>query len=353
MAVSILNEFSGKKILVAPLDWGLGHAARCIPIIKQLLSQGNEVIVASAGRAAHLLQIEFPDLAFEELPAYDIVYTDSQSLNGVMLQQLPRILGVISKEHDVLKKLIKKHELDMVISDNRFGLHSLMVPCYFITHQLNVRDSKGRAWLEWLMRKVNFNYIKKFHGCWVPDYEGENNLTGELSHGVETPFEVTFIGPLSRFRNQWMSNSLEKTYKMVVLLSGPEPQRTVFEKIIVSHLDKLNISILVLLGKTESSRFVKHSQFVDMVDHLPTDRLFNILFNCEVVVSRSGYSTIMDLEAIGKKAILVPTPGQTEQEYLADLFKTKKVFFSEPQITFDLYRGMKETERYSGFLLKF
>jgi uncharacterized protein (TIGR00661 family) len=353
LQIEIVKNINQKNVLVAPLDWGLGHATRCIPIIKQLIAQGNKVTIASSGRAGSLLQAEFTDLTYEELPAYDVKYSTSQSLNWVILKQLPRVLKVINQEHDVLKRLIKNHELDIIISDNRYGLHSLMIPCYFITHQLNIKDNKKRAWVEWLMRKISYSYIQKFHECWVPDYEHENNLSGALSHGIEAPFPVKYIGPLSRFKNQWMSLTLEKTYKIVVLISGPEPQRTQFEKIILSHLDKINQPILVLLGKSESNRFVKHSQFIDIVDHLSSERLFNILFNSEIIISRSGYSTIMDLEALGKKAILIPTPGQTEQEYLAGFYNTKKIFFSEPQITFDLHRALKESERYKGFELKF
>lgn len=349
--IETISTLRQKKILIAPLDWGLGHAARCIPIIQQLLNQQNTVVMASSGDAYRFLAVEFPDLQLEELPTYDIVYSDSKSQTAKLLLQIPKVWKAVQNEKKLTLRIVKKHEIDIIISDNRFGVYCTDIPSYFITHQLKIIDAKNRKWMEWLMMKMNFYFIQKFTECWIPDHAGENNLSGTLSHNIETPFPIKYIGTLSRFKNMWMALTLEKTYKIVVLISGPEPQKTIFQKIILSQIDSLNIPTLVCLGNPGNQTIRRRSHSVDIVGHLPTERLYHMLFNSELVISRSGYSTIMDLESLGKKAIFIPTPGQSEQEYLAQKFKESMIFFSEEQSTFHLDRAMKENERYKGWVI--
>ena len=211
------------KILVAPLDWGLGHATRCIPIIKYLLEKKCEVVIGADGRPLQLLQKEFSALEFVVMPGYNISYPKDGSMVLKMAIQIPKILTGIKHEHELLKKIIKEKKIDAVISDNRFGLWSGEVPCVFITHQLMVKSPFG----EKIIHQLNKNYISKYSECWVPDHSGENNLSGDLSHKFSLPKNVKFIGALSRFTNEFI---LQKKYDLLIILSGPESQRTVFEK---------------------------------------------------------------------------------------------------------------------------
>jgi len=347
----MLSDIINKNVLIAPLDWGLGHATRCIPIIEKLKKQGCNIILASAGRALLLLRQEFPNLVSEELPAYNIIYSNDENLTVTLFSQIPKVLNVIWQENKILKTLIQKYDLDIVISDNRFGLYSQHIPSYIITHQLQIQDIDKRWWMQATMNWVNNYFLNKFNAIWVPDYNDDRSLSGALSHNDGMSKPIHYLGPLSRFQDQWMSMSLERTFKLVILISGPEPQRTIFEKIILREIDRLHISTMIVLGKPEYGTIRKYNNYVTIADHLLTAQLFHILSNCETIVCRSGYSTIMDIAALGKKAILIPTPGQAEQIYLANYFKSKNIFFAEEQRTFDLQRALHENQKYKGFII--
>ncbi|MFH1005032.1 MAG: glycosyltransferase family protein [Bacteroidota bacterium] len=351
------------KILVAPLDWGLGHATRCIPIIKYLLEQNCEVIICADGRALQLLQKEFSSLEFVVMPGYNISYPKNGSMILKMILQIPKILSAIKREHKLLKKIISEKKIDAVISDNRFGLwvenifssdlsltESKNVPCVFITHQIMVKSSLGEKFIHLL----NKNYISKFSECWIPDYEGENNLSGELSHKFFLPKNAKYIGALSRFASypSVFLNEKEMKYEMLIILSGPEPQRTLFEKKIIEQLDMINKKVLIVQGITEKNEMRKISENVKMISHLTSEELQKEIISSEIILSRPGYSTVMDLAVLGKKAIFVPTPGQTEQEYLANYFLEKKIAYSVTQKKFDIKTALKESDKFTGFIQK-
>ncbi|HEY4799415.1 MAG TPA: glycosyltransferase family protein, partial [Bacteroidia bacterium] len=231
------------RILIAPLDWGLGHATRCIPIISYLTEKKCEVIIAADGRALQLLRNEPACRAasFVELPGYNISYPKNGSMAVKMAAQIPKILSGIKKEHKQLKKIIREKKIDAVISDNRFGLWSKDVPCVFITHQLMVKSPFG----ENLIHKLNKNYISKYSDCWIPDVAGENNLSGDLSHKFPLSSNAKFIGALSRMSRDASSPEMGD-HDLLAILSGPEPQRTLFEKKILEQARGCDFKILVV-----------------------------------------------------------------------------------------------------------
>jgi uncharacterized protein (TIGR00661 family) len=334
------------KILVAPLDWGLGHATRCIPIIKYLLEKKCKVIIGADGRPLQLLQKEFPALEFVTMPGYNMVYPRNGSMALKIATQIPKILTGIKREHELLKRIIKEKKIDAVISDSRFGLWSKELPCVFITHQLMVKSPIG----EKIIHRLNKNYISKYSECWIPDYAGENNLSGDLSHKFPLPENAKFIGALSRFINGFIE---PKKYDLLVILSGPEPQRTVFEKKILLQVKEVEKKILIVQGITEKNEKRKISENVEMISHLISEELQKQILSSEIILSRPGYSTVMDLAVLGKKAIFVPTPGQTEQEYLASYFSEKKIAYSVSQNKFDLKIALEESGKYKGFTEKY
>lgn len=328
------------RILIAPLDWGLGHATRCIPVISTLIQQGCTVIVAAEGQVKVLLQKEFPDLQFIELKGYRIQYSRSVYWMPVMLfLQLPKILYRIYTENRWLKKAVKEHRINAVIADNRMGLSHYKIPCVYITHQLTIKT--GNRFTESFAQKIHYRYINKFNACWVPDAEGALNLAGTLSHPAILPIvPVTYLGPLSRFEKR----EVESKYDLCIILSGPEPQRTVFEKIILQDLEKFEGKICLvrgLPGKTEVPRLNNSS--TEIKNHLVADELSNIMQQSKIIISRCGYSTVMDLVKLQKKAILVPTPGQTEQEYLGRYLQEQKLFYCIDQNSFSLPEALKST----------
>ena len=237
-----------KRILIAPLDWGLGHATRCIPIIKYLLEKKFEVIIAADGRPLQLLQKEFPALEFVVMPGYNISYPKNGSMVLKMAAQIPKILSGIKKENELLKKIIKEKKIDAVISDNRFGLWSKEVPCVFMTHQLMIKSPFGEKFIH----ELNKKYISKYTECWVPDVAGKSNLSGDLSHKFPLPANAKFVGILSRFDNRRFAPQRNTHfYDVAAIISGAEPQRTIFEKIVSGQLKNSELNTLIIAGKPE------------------------------------------------------------------------------------------------------
>ncbi len=334
-----------KRILVAPLNWGLGHVTRCMPIIDECIRQGAEVWLASDGRAYHLLKKEYPQLPLLQLPAYNIRYGNSSMVVNMALQ-MPKILWVMRQEQQVLQKYIKKHQIDAVISDNRFGCFSASVPCVFLSHQIHLKIPALMGlgtFAKWNNRRL----IQRYYECWVPDFEDEPNLSGSLSHGKKLA-NMRFIGPLSRMK----PSPANKKYDVIAVLSGPEPQRSYFEDIILKQAQQLPHSFLVVKGKTDSETQTKNNN-IEIVSYMIGHELNKAILSSDIILCRSGYSTLMDLAILGKKnVILVPTPGQTEQEYLAKTFSDKKIFLVENQNTLNLERALWKVKAYSGLEIR-
>jgi len=333
---------TSKRILICPLDWGLGHATRCIPIIRLLKEKNAEVIIAADGRPFDLLKQEFPNLEFVRLKGYDIQYSEKGSMIWKMILSIPKILKGFKIEHQQLDKIIDEYKIDCVISDNRYGCWNKKVKSVFMTHQLMIKT----PFAEKVLHKIILSYIKKYDECWVPDLEGENNLSGDLAHKYPLPANTFYIGALSRFTKTKTSNF---EYDVMAIVSGPEPQRSVFEKIISEQLQKTNLKALLVLGKTEIEQKIEIKGNVKIVSHLRASEMQDAILRSKIIIARSGYSTIMDLAILGKKAVFIPTPGQTEQEYLAELLMQKKIAYSQTQESFDLEKALKESEKYKGF----
>lgn len=329
-------------ILIAPLDWGLGHATRCVPIIHELLKLGVTVIIAADGAVKVLLKNEFPKVKIIPLKGYNINYSKTKAgFFSKLIMQSPKILSAINYEHYWLVRFIKNNNIDAVISDNRFGLWTKSVPCVYITHQLNLHNPNYA--LTVLGQKVHYNFINRFTECWVPDFE-ENGLAGKLSHPLHPPkIPLKYLGPLSRLKK----TEANKTLDIFVALSGPEPQRTIFEKILAPQIKKSGLRCVFvrgLPGETKTS-YTDNENF-KMLNHLPSVKFGEMMQKAEWMICRSGYSSVMDLSVIGQKAILVPTPGQTEQEYLADVLQEQKYFMAANQQDFSLNDELQKANKF-------
>jgi uncharacterized protein (TIGR00661 family) len=337
-------HFSAKKpgkprILVAPLDWGLGHATRCIPIIRELLAQQAEVWLAGEGAQEQLLKTEFPELPFLNLPGYRIRYAKTPlGLTWKMIQQAPKMKRAIRAEHQWLEKAVTEYGFDAVISDNRYGLYHSNVPSVFITHQLLIKSSMGN-WTEKILQHQNYRYINRFTECWVPDKAGEINLAGELSHPVNMPaIPVSYTGPLSRFSITEIEASASPVIPkhLLIILSGPEPQRSLLEEKIIAGISHYPGTAIVVRGLPGEAALIPSTNMIRFYNHLPAAALLKEFAAAEYVIGRSGYSTVMDIMALQKKSILIPTPGQTEQEYLGNYLAGKKRICSVLQEDFSL-----------------
>jgi uncharacterized protein (TIGR00661 family) len=334
-------KFNNRKVLIVPLDWGLGHATRCVPLIKAFLKLNWQVVIAADGDIEYLLRKEFPQLQFLKLAGYEVEYSQSSKLMPLkMMWQAPKILSAIKKENEWLNRIVEQHHIDLVISDNRYGLYTEKVPCVFMTHQLNIKAPF--RWIEKRLKRMNWNYISKFSECWVPDAE-INGLAGDLSHPNELhPFPLRFLGPLSRFKRVMVSVK----YKYLFLISGPEPQRTLLERKIFDGVADLKDEVVIVRGKPGSKEKFSFPPNITVVNHLDGHELEKLMNSAEYIVSRSGYTTVMEVAALQKRSILIPTPGQTEQEYLASYLYKKGYAYTTSQDNFSLTDVLQKAEQF-------
>jgi predicted glycosyltransferase len=331
-----------KRVLVCALDWGLGHATRCIPVIHELRKRGSDVLIASSGDALALLKAEFPGSKFIDLPAYRPIYPEDTSMVMKIMVQTPRFASVVNKEHLIIEKAVKELKVDVVISDNRFGCWSDSVKSIFITHQRKIL-MPPRTWplVSTFVNSQNRKRISKFSEVWVPDQPG-SGLTKAFEADHLSP--CRFVGWLSRFRSQ--SDNTRK-YAVVALVSGPEPQRRLVHEKILTQLIQLDLKSLLVAGEPRRAYREMNGQ-VEIVNHLSSAELEAALRSARLVVSRSGYSTIMDLIALSQKAAFIPTPQQPEQIYFADYLKENQIAYSNDQDTFDLKQAMDESINFKG-----
>jgi hypothetical protein len=348
------------SVLIAPLDWGLGHATRCIPIIHELIRQGARVKIAASSGQKNMLEKEFPQLEFLEIPGYKIRYKRGIFLKWGLIFRIPGLLRQIKRENKWLEEIMQHSAIDAVISDSRYGLFHKGLFCVFITHQLNIQSgwgplNNGGGWcrlagsvggkIDRIILKWNYKYISKFSTCWVPDLEGNYSVAGILSHPpVMPPFPVKYIGILSRFERPEKRGSKNS---LLILISGPEPQRSHFENILFSQLPGIKMETVVVRGLPGSGIPVPFIQEgIKIYNHLSTDQLNSLINESAFIIARSGYSTIMDLVQLKKNAILVPTPGQTEQEYLGFYLQEKKWMYCPSQKNFNLGKALKAFQQF-------
>lgn len=344
MIVFQMNNSAAIKILLAPLDWGLGHATRCIPLIRSLQQKGCEVVLAAEAAPARLLAAEFPGIRIIQLAGYGIRYSPGSSLFASMLLQLPGIFNRIKKEQQWLSRLLQQEEFDVVISDNRPGFRNKKTYCIYITHQLLIHSGKG-TWLNRMLQVVHTRYMKKFSEVWVPDLSSAKNLAGELSHPPHPLIHPVYIGLLSRLTETKIE---EEQYDLTVLLSGPEPQRTILEQKILQQLQAYPGRVLFVRGLPQQTQpTVEAGRFITVHNHLPADELQRALCSSAFIICRSGYTTLMDLVKLNKKALLIPTPGQPEQEYLARYMQKQSYFPFQEQQAFDLSAALKTADAFA------
>ncbi|MBC8457670.1 MAG: glycosyltransferase [Deltaproteobacteria bacterium] len=342
-----------KRILICPLDWGLGHAGRDSKIIQSLSARGHEIIIAGSGLSLSLLKTEFPDKKFLSIPASNIKYDRKIPAWLVILKQFPGWIINIIREHRILNKIVSNEQIDLVISDARYGLWNSKIPSVLITHQLAIKLPFKSNFLERIIMGTNRLAIKRFNACWIPDYQGFPNLGGGLSHIPAMPENARYIGPISRFDGVKHEADQELKYEVVAVISGPEPQRSVFEELLTRQLAGFKKKSLLVCGRPGVKENVNLSDFCTRVSFLTGEELADILISARFIICRSGYSSIMDLASLKKTAYLVPTPGQTEQEYLADYLSENNMFPYCKQKNFNLQDAISVLDNYKSKHLEF
>jgi len=303
------------RILFAVLNWGLGHATRSIPII-QALKKNNQVILAATGRSLTLLRTEFPDCEWLDFPDYDVRYSrKGRFLFLYLLVQIPRILVRLLMERYRTRRLVKNRKIDIIFSDNRYGVCSKIIPSYLMTHQLRFKLPQPVRGFEFISVWFNRLMFRRFRHVFVPDIAGSENLTGKLGHprGFSNYSKIGYIGLLSSIEKQAVAESVD----VLFMISGPEPQRSVLEDLVLEQVKNIPGRRVVVLGKPGGKAPVSADRHLEIYAHLNREKMSEYVNRARLIVARAGYSTIMELVALRKRALLIPTPGQTEQEYLA------------------------------------
>jgi len=338
-----------KHVLVSPLSWGLGHATRDLPIIRYLLERGHHVTVAACGRALALLQHEVPQCDFEELADYPPPYSSGRHFVPKFLAMAPVMLWAIEKESVNVRRLFRKRRFDLILSDNRFRVRSRHMPSFVIAHQLRFMVPRGLRPFGFVTEFFNYLYLQPFDRIIVPDVaDPTRNLSGRLSHDLrllKRTKQVYYAGVLSSVRRMDVPQDVD----VFISISGPEPQRTQLERLILEHVgDVKGERIVVALGKPEISQRHHLDERVTVHGFLDRARQQEMLNRAKMIVCRSGYTTVMELAELGKKALFIPTPGQTEQEYLARYYAERGYFHAVNQYDLSLPRDIARAHQFSG-----
>ena len=320
---------TGKRILVAPLDWGLGHSTRCIPIIQRLAERGAVPVIGADNGPLALLRSEFPRLEHVRIPGAQIRYSKGQSQLWSMARQFPQMVRSVRAEKALFDRIRRDLEIEAVISDQRFGLRSSDLPSVLITHQVFPFTPMAQS----ALRQLNLRHIARFHRCWIMDEATEPGLAGDLSHGPSLPANARYIGTVSRMSGARLQGGVK--YRIVAVISGPEPHRTLLDDLLTEQLQGIEGDHLLVRGLPSQKG---HEQLGGLrrVPHIPSAELAEAMSSADLIVSRSGYTTLMDLVALGRSALVIPTPGQAEQEYLGTLHARSGRFLVQDQRHVDL-----------------
>lgn len=337
-----------KTVLITPLNWGLGHATRVVPVIEDFLKRNAKVIIAADKRPFDFLKQRFPNAEVIRFPGFEPRYPPNSLMALHMAVSFPVLWRKSYQAQRVLQEIIQQKKVDIIISDNRYECYSKHTYNIFITHQLQVQTQGLQKLFQPLITRLIYHYIQKYDELWIPDFENpDENLSGKLSHVKKFPLEkYYFTGPLSRFES---TDSYAPAGKidLLVILSGPEPQRTLLEKLVTTQSLRSGLDTTILQSQPEESLTVQKEN-IRFISHADDEKMAALIQSASMIISRPGYSTIMDLSIFGKKAIFIPTPGQTEQEYLAKKMKSMKFCYSENQKSFNLNRAISASKKYTG-----
>jgi len=333
-----------KKILIAPLDWGLGHTTRCVPVMRYLQGLGLQPVFAGNDWQRRFIDKTFNNIETIHIDGYNVRYGERNSgfLYSILLQ-VPRIFRTIYAEHRWLMELTERESFAGIISDNRYGLYHPTIPSVIMTHQLEVQSGMGNTANKGLQR-MHYRYLQRFGECWVPDVADSPNLSGKLGHPDKLPPNTYYIGLLSQLE---AAADEEKDNSLVILLSGPEPQRSVLSALLWEQLYHYPGTIHFVEGSIDAETPKDIPEHIHHYKQLNRTELLPLLSKAGMVICRSGYSTLMDLLRLKQKAILIPTPGQTEQEYLGKHMMGLGIFYCQGQKNLELSKALARATHFS------
>ncbi len=320
-----------KKILVSPLEWGLGHTARTVRVIDHLISLGHIVVLASDGLSLRFLRFRFPQLPWVRLSFHQVSYPKNSRLVMHLLLQIPSIIRSIRQNRKELARIISQYQIDIVVSDHRYGMHHPSVSSVFITTQLWLKAPRGWEWGEKLVYNIHKLVLRRFNQIWIADFPDIPGISGKLTHPPRLPGNARYIFPVSRMLGlDVVRPENADPPEVLAIISGPEPQRSILEEKISTILLNQQIKATILRGLPPADPSERPAEEqngpVRMISHASDPHLAWYLLSAGKIICRPGISNLSDLVTLGKTAILVPTPGQTEQEYPAQQLGRKKFF---------------------------
>jgi UDP:flavonoid glycosyltransferase YjiC (YdhE family) len=306
------HSISQKRILLSPLNWGMGHVARCIPLIDLFLKNGNTVIVAANNDQESIFRSYFPSIEIIRHEGYPFVFSGKGNFSLDLARQFKGLKKRLLAEIEHTEKLVKELNIDLVISDHRYGFRSKQVPSILLTHQLNLPV----RWFEGWVQKMHERFLRQFDEIWIPD-TADSSLAGQLSENLKN-FNCTYIGALSRF--QLNEISAVKMIDTVVIASGPSIYA---EQFVREQLKKLDADAnMVVIASPEVKRNIGEMD-VEIQSSEDWKSCDETILKARKIISRCGYSTLMDLSVLKIPFSLTPTPGQREQEYLYQYWASK------------------------------
>ncbi len=299
-----LPNTSNKTVLISVLDWGFGHVTRCIPIIQSLIQSNNIIVFAGNEKQISFIEKEFPTIKTEYLEGYNIELSSKQNTYFQIIGQVFKITRAIKSENAFVKNMISKYSIDLILSDNRYGFRHSAVKSIFISHQLNLYLPTFSDSVNKMLSKM----INQFNEVWIADDE-VINLAGQLSNPLYLEIPHKYLGLLSRFK----MNKTSIKYDYLIIVSGPNPENSLF----LADIETLVCNSVLKFAIVSTVQSTSELNEVDYFYNSTTMELNALLNSSGVVISKSGYTTLMELSVLNKKAILIPTKGQFEQEYLA------------------------------------
>ncbi len=342
------NTIPHMEIIYGVCSWGLGHATRSLPVIRKLIHEKHNVTVISNGRSLEVLKQELGDDAtYVDIPDYPMLVSENtRQFLAKSMVYWPVFIKRIEDGLSHLQKLLDKKQYDCIVSDARYDMYSKKIPSFFISHQMRIMNPLQIKMFERAMERFNLFFFKRYVGIMVPDYS-ENNLSGDLSHNLRriNQHMIHYVGVLSDF----MKRPMKKDIDYLISISGPEPQRSILEEKLALHAHELEGNVVMTLGKAEKYSIIK-KEHLTTYSFVTKELREELLNKAKLVVSRSGYSTIMDLAVVGTKALFIPTPGQIEQEYLSQYHNMLGTFYSVSQNAIDLKSDVKIAAEKTGII---
>ena len=338
------------NIIYGICSWGLGHATRSLPILRRLFKEGHELTIISHDRSLQLLKKELNDqVTYIDLPDYPILVSENkEKFIAKSMVYWPLFIKRMESGLNYLKKIVERTTYDCIISDGRYDMYHKHIPSYFISHQIRILNPLNIGIFETGSERFNEFFFRRFRDIIIPDYETDD-FSGKLSHDFKRidKNRLHYVGVLSDFSKK----KKKKDIDYFISISGPEPQRSILENKLRSQVNDLSGSVVMTLGKTEDQT-QDFSDHIKIYDYLSKEQREDLLNRSNIVISRSGYSTILDLAVIGCKALMIPTPGQIEQEYLAEYHMEKKTCHAVDQDNLNISADVALVNKTKGFNAK-